>query len=301
LHFEVETGHLPESMQERTELREISAKQQKCEREESSLSASELQLERLQFEDFLPPVTSQSMRISHKVVKDALPAVQKSYSEYEIRPIKMVKPNQPDVLCIPKDDKSAQYQLIGAGAWWAYSFGHSDEMPKNDVPNISINALPWGLDFAINAELRTSQQVMRDRIATAPNRFDQLVTEHGNLQLQTWLKFEFQPRLYYWVLLPKFPSKTWTSQSLLTIYERSTMNFDSLRMHWTSWIKEHSGNLTAAQFNHLDSRSKHLNLAMRLVSSFERENEVWRLPYSEQILRFESEYGKLKPLVEFFQ
>jgi hypothetical protein len=42
-------------------------------------------------------------------------------------------------------------------------------MPKHDVPNISVNALPWGLDFAVNAELHTSQQVMRDRIASHLN------------------------------------------------------------------------------------------------------------------------------------
>lgn len=297
----VEVKHPPESRQERTELREGSVKQQQRQRKESPLSLDELNLERLQFEDFLPPVTPRSMRISHKVLRDALPAVQKSYSEYEIRPIKMVKPNQPEVLCIPIDHEGSQYQFIGAGVWWAYRFGHSDEMAKNDVPNISVNALPWGLDFAINAEVRASQQVMRDRIESAPNRFDRLVSDHGNLQMQTWLKFEFQPQLYYWILLPQLSSGTWDGHDLLTTYDRSCVNFDSLRTHWTSWIKEQNGSLTKNQIDHLDRTNKNLNLAMRIVSSFERENEVWDLPYQEQIVRFESEYCKLKPLVEFFQ
>lgn len=297
----VEVPRLPESAQERIKLQEISAKQQKGKRVELSREVRPLNLEQLRFEDLLPPVNARSMQISHKLLTDALPSVQKSYSEYEIRPIKMVKPNQPDVLCVPVDGIDSQRRLIGAGAWWAYSFGHSDQMPKNDVPNISVWALSWGLDFAINAELRTSQKVMRDRVSTAPQRFDQLVAEHGNLRLQAWLKFEFQPRLYYWVLLPQLPAGTWTSHDLLNLYHRSEVNFETLRMDWISWIKKHSEKLTAAQISHLDGMSRNLNLALRLVYSFEKDNEVWSLPYQEQELRFESEYLKLKPLIEFFQ
>jgi len=296
----VEVEHPPESKHEQIELRENSEKQQKRERATPALSIDPLQLEQLQFEDLLPPTSSRSMQISHKLLIDALPAIQKIYSEYEIRPIKMVKPNQPDILCTPTDTAS-QYQLIGAGAWWAYSFGHSDEMAKNDVPNISVNALPWGIDFAINAELRTSQQVMLDRISAGHNRFDQSISEHGKMRLQAWLKFEFQPRLYYWVLLPQLPPGTWTGQSLLNLYQQSDTNYHALRIYWIAWIKEHSEHLTAAQRSHLDNKSKNLNLALRLVYSFERNNDVWGLPYLEQKARFDGEYRKLKPLIEFFQ
>jgi hypothetical protein len=297
----VEVLRPPESTQERIKLQEISARQQKGKRLELAREVRPLNLEQLRFEDLLPPVNARSMQISHKLLTDALPFVQKSYSEYEIRPIKMVKPNQPDVLCVPADRTGSEHKLTGAGAWWAYSFGHSDEMPKNDVPNISVNALPWGLDFAVNAELLTSQKVMRDRIATAPQRFDQLVAEHGNLRGQAWLKFEFQPRLYYWVLLPQLPVGTLTGQDLLNLYHCSEVNFQSLRTVWIDWIKKHSQKLTAAQIGHLDGMSRNLNLALRLVYSFEKDNEVWSLPYQEQELRFESEYLKLKPLIEFFQ
>jgi hypothetical protein len=297
----VEVQRLPESAQERAKLRKTSAKQLKGTRIELSQKVSTLNIEQLMFEDLLPPVNVRSMQISHKLLTDALPSVQNSYSEYEIRPIKMVKPNQPDVLCVPETDLDSDYKLIGAGAWWAYSFGHSDQMPKNDVPNISVWALSWGLDFAINAELRTSQKVMQDRIAAAPKRFDHLVAEHGNLRAQAWLKFEFQPRLYYWVLLPQLPAGTWTGQDILDLYRQSETDFGKLRMKWVAWIKQHSGKLTAAQTSHLDGKSRNLNLALRLVYSFEKNNEVWGLPYREQELRFESEYLKLKPLIEFFQ
>jgi hypothetical protein len=297
----VEVKCPPTSAQERLTLQEVLAKQQKKQGPESPEAVLPLHLEQLKFEDLLPPVTAQSMQISRSLLEDSLPGVQKHFSEFELRPVKMVKPNQPDVLCIPTGADGAQYRLVGAGAWWAYSFGHSDSMPKNDVPNISVNALPWGLVFALNAELQTSQKVMRDRIATAPRRFDQLVAEHGLLRLQAWLKFEFQPRLYYWILLPEFQPRYWGSSDLLNLYQQSVSNFPSLRTRWVARIKEMSGRLSAAQIAHLDSTNKNLNLALRLVYSFEKSNDIWTMPYDQQRLRFDSEYQKLKPLIQFFQ
>ncbi len=297
----VEVQHPPTSTHERAELWATSARQQKREELASASASLPIRIEQLTFGDLLPPVTARSMRISQDLLKDALPGIQRYYSEYELRPIKMVKPNQPDVLCIPTVENGSEYQLVGAGAWWAYSFGHSEEMPKNDIPNISVNALPWGLDFAINAELRTSQQVMRDRVATATRHFDHLVAEHSRLRLQAWLKFEFQPRLYYWVLLPEFAPCTWKGSDLLNLYKQSESNFPSLRAQWTTWIKETSRSLTAAQVSHMDATNRNLNLALRLVSTFEKNDEVWGLPYQGQKGRFDNEYRKLKPLIDFFQ
>jgi len=297
----VEVQHPPASTHERAELRAVSVKQQKSEELASVPASIPALVDQLTFEDLRPPVTARSMRISHDLLKDSLPVVQKHYSDYELRPIKMVKPNQPDVLCTPTGESGSGYQLVGAGAWWAYSFGHSEEMPKNDVPNISVNSLPWGLDFAVNAELRTSQQVMHGRVATATQHFDHLVAGHGCLRLQAWLKFEFQPRLYYWVLLPELAPGTWAGVDLLNLYTQSESNFSSLRAQWTRWIKETSGSLTAAQASHMDAANRNLNLAMRLVSTFGKDHEVWGLPYQEQMGRFDSEYRELKPLIDFFQ
>jgi hypothetical protein len=44
-----------------------------------------------------------------------------------------------------------------------------------------------------------------------------------------------------------------------------------------------------------------LNLALRLVHSFEKEDTLWSLPYGEQKDCFGAEYSKLKPLIDFFQ
>ncbi len=73
------------------------------------------------------------------------------------------------------------------GAWWAYAFGKSEETAKNDAPNISVCGMKWTLDVIVNAELRTSQAVMRRRIAMAPSKFDHLVKSHGQLEFQAWL------------------------------------------------------------------------------------------------------------------
>jgi len=297
----VEVQCPPRSALERLALREVVAKQQKKQRPETAGAVRPQHLEQLRFEDLLPPVSARSMQISWSLLEDSLPAVQKDFSEFELRPVKMVKPNQPDVLCIPTGGDESQYKLVGAGAWWAYSFGHSDSMPKNDVPNISVNALPWGLDFAVNAELQTSQKVMRNRIATSPRRFDQLVAEHGLLRLQAWIKFEFQPRLYYWVLLPELQPGSWAGNDLLKLYQQCLSDFPSLRTQWVAWIKEMCGSLSAAQIAHLQSQNRNLNLAMRLVYSCEKSNDVWTLPYQKQIGRFDSEYRKLKPLIQFMQ
>jgi hypothetical protein len=190
---------------------------------------------------------------------------------------------------------------VNGGAWWAFSFGQSEHMPKNDVPNISVNALPWGLDFAINAELLPSQRVMRSRIESFPERFDRLVAEHGDLQFQAWLKIEHQPRIYHWILLPTLAPGTWHGQDILDLYRRSEVGFFDLRAHWLGWIKEHRPELTPGQLTHIERSNRNLNLALRLVRSFRKEADLWSHPRGEQQLQFQAEYAKLKPLIDFFQ
>jgi hypothetical protein len=211
----------------------------------------------------------------------------------------MLAPNQFDVLCLPEADSLSRF--FHGGVWWAFSFGHSEEMPKNDVPNISVNALPWGLDFAINAELRTSQQVMRQRIESSPDGFDRLVLEHGGLELQAWLKFEHQPRFYHWILIEKRPQGTWRGRDLLDLYRRSEINFPELRAHWLGWIKDERAELSLGQTGHLERSNRKLNLALRLVRTFQKEDPLWDRPYNEQQAQFQAEYRNLKPLIEFFQ
>lgn len=295
----VEVQHRPESIQERAELVTSAAVSQERDRAESISQTTLPSVAHIRLEDLCPPVTLASVQLSHLLLRDGLPQVQRDFSEFEVVPVKMLVPNQFDVLCLPEADSLSRFSP--GGVWWAFSFGHSEEMPKNDVPNISINALPWGLDLAINAELRTSQKVMRERIEQAPDEFDRIVREHGGLQLQAWLKFEHQPRFYHWILLEKRLQGTWRGRDLLDLYRRLEINFSEIRAYWLGWIKDQRAELSQGQTRHLERSNRRLNLALRLVCSFQNDDSLWNRSYNEQQAQFHAEYRKLKPLIEFFQ
>jgi Endonuclease NucS len=232
---------------------------------------------RIRFEDLAPPVTQESMAPSHQILRDGLLDVERAYSaEYEIVPIQMVHPRHPDVLFFSATESTPNPVSIGVGAWWAYALGHSEEMQKNDVPNISVNALPWGLDFAVNAELRTSQKVMRDRIASQPERFNRVVAEHGALRFQAWLKIEFQPRIYHWIVLSREDAGSWRGSDIIERHRLLESAFLNVRDHWIAQVKVHRPELTSKQISHMESTNKNLNLALRLVDCVAKDDEIWR-------------------------
>ena len=149
----------------------------------------------------------------------AFPSLKRCFPEYEVRPVRMTSPHSHDIFCFPEKAEGARF--IRGGAWWAYRFGHCDEMPKNDVPNVSMAALPWGLDFAINAELRHLTGSDGQKIEESLERFNGLVREHGGLEWQAWLKLEHQPRFYHWVEVRHSPPGTWDGRDLLELYRQS--------------------------------------------------------------------------------
>jgi hypothetical protein len=255
---------------------------------------------RISFEELAPPTTSLSMKLSQVLLRDGLLNIERSYPEYEVLPVRMKSGYSPDVFCFPGTAESENHFVHG-DAWWAYSFGHSEEMPKNDVPNISICAQPWGLDFAVNAELQTSQNVMKLKIARSCSGFDELLKSHRNLQLQAWLKIEHQPRFYHWVLLDRLPYGSWNGQKLLDIYAGAEAGYEALRDRWIRWIEGHRPELSPGQMRHMNRTNRSLNLALRLVHSFEEDDEVWVRTYTQQQERFGVEYGRMKSLIDFFQ
>jgi hypothetical protein len=87
----------------------------------------------------------------------------------------------------------------------------------------------------------------------------------------------------------------------LDLYRRSEINFPELRAHWLGWIKDERAELSPGQTGHLERSNRKLNLALRLVRSFQKEDPLWDRPYDEQQAQFQAEYRKLKPLIEFFQ
>ena len=295
----VEVPHQQASVQDQAVLVSNAVDQKRREPPLPNRAAILSSLDQIRCEDILPPVTAASFAISHLLLRDGLPFIEKAFSEYEVRPVPMTSPHSHDIFCFP--EKGEDSRFVRGGAWWAYRFGHCDEMPKNDVPNISVAALPWGLDFAINAELRTSQEVMRRKIEESPERFDGLVREHGMLEWQAWLKLEHQPRFYHWVAIRRSPAGTWGGRDLLGLYRQSELNFSELRLQWLTWIKERRTELTPRQMEHMERSNRQLNLALRLVHSFQQDDPLWSRPYAEQKIGFQDQYRRLKPFIDFFR
>ncbi|HWE86425.1 MAG TPA: endonuclease NucS domain-containing protein [Terracidiphilus sp.] len=256
----------------------------------------------VRYEQLVSGVTKESLAISHRLLKDSLPGMRNAFTGFEILPIKMLRADSPDVICdsIPADLSSAE-KFSRGGVWWAYGFGKTEQMPKNNVPNISAVAMPWCFDLAINAELRPSQAVMRKRIAAEPSRFDRIVSEHGMLQFQAILKLEHQPRFYHWFPLVRQTAGTWCAKSFLATIDGISSQQRSLNDSWMSFVETHRPEMSSAQKIHMRRRNQGMNLALRIVRPFQESDVFWSLPYSEQCSFFVSECDRLKPLIDFLR
>jgi hypothetical protein len=262
------------------------------------LAADMFVVKQLSFAPLLPPCSQDALRISHKLLLDSLSEVQREFSQFEIRPVRMMNAKPADILCLQSDSGSTEY--MRPGVWWAFAFGKSEHMPKNDRPNISVNAYPWGLDFAINAELRTSQRALLDCVSRAASRFDELVKEHDGLELQLWMKLEHQPRFYHWVLLEQHPVGEWNSRTLMEREAALQKEYMALKEKWLYEIFTNQKSLSEGQRRHMGRRNQELNLAIRLVRTFRREDKMWNMDYEQQLEAFNACYCSLLPLVEFF-
>ena len=294
----VEIEHPPLTEARSFELKKI-VSQAKRQEQKVYVDVDTVAPHQIRFEELVPPASASSMRLSHVLLRDGLLDIERAYSEYEVLPVKMKSSYSPDVFCFPAGTESDP-RFIHGGAWWAYSFGHSETMPKNDVPNISVSAQPWGLDFAINAELQTSQNVMRSNIGRSRSEFDKLL-KPSHLQLQTWLKIEHQPRFYHWILLDKLQHGAWNGEKLLELYAGAEAAYQQLRSRWISWIEMKRPELSAGQLLHMKRTNRKVNLALRLAYSFEEHDAIWTQNYTDQQAQFVLAYIRMKPLIEFFQ
>jgi hypothetical protein len=256
-------------------------------------------LEQVHLEDLQPPCTKSSISIARKLLLDAIPKVQATFSGYEVKPVAMGS-SQHNVICLPSGITSVPCAFMQDSAWWAFAFGKSEQLAKNDTPNISAIAYPWGLDFDINAELLTSQRAMLATIRRDSKKFDMLVGEHGRLAFQTWLKLEHQPRIYHWIPMIFKRIGEWNARDLLATYEDLQYRYTTIRQEWLTTICTHQERLSGSQAAHMQKNNTQMNLAIRLVRTFEATDPVWTQPYSDQRLVFEHEYVRLKPLIEFF-
>lgn len=297
----VEIPDVPKSEAEASRLRKDATVHRKNEQAEAELSSGLPEITSIRSEDLTPPVTRLSLAISHRILRDSLPGIRQSFSEYDVLPIKMLRAHSPDVICTNfPATLDCTPRFTQGGAWWAYAFGHSEDMPKNDVPNISAFGMPWGFDLAVNAELRTSQAVMRQRISAAPREFDQLIDAHGALQFQALLKLEHQPRFYHWIPVSVHDAGEWNSSTVLDFCRQYEQEYPAVRSAWINSICYGRADLSGAQATRMRDRNKQPNVALRLVRPFGERDCFWTLKWPEQYKAFVSECARLKPLIDFF-
>jgi hypothetical protein len=255
----------------------------------------------ISYSELSQPATPLALAMTHRVLRDSLESVRRAFSGYETVPIRMVHPNSPDQIAWPAPVTLDQTpRFLRGGAWWAYAFGQSDTMPKNDVPNISIASMPGSLDLTVNSELQTSQRVLISQITKSPAELDRLLQAHGGLDFQACLKLEHQPRFYHWIPISVASAGTWDARHLLSHYKGLEVNFKELREKWITWLKKHRPDLTSGQSSHLEKSNRSLNVALRLVRPFGSGDPLWKLDYTDQVRMVEKEIIRLKPFIDFF-
>lgn len=255
----------------------------------------------LEFSELSQQATPLALAMAHRVLRDSLEVVSITFRGYETVPIRMIQASSPDQIAWPAPMTLEQTPtFLRGGAWWAYAFGQSETMPKNDVPNISVASMPGSLDLTVNSELQTSQRVMISKISKSPAEFDRLLHAHGGLEFQAWLKLEHQPRFYHWIPVCKESAGTWKSDRLLSLYRTFERDFQERRESWITWVKQHRPELTSGQSSHMEKTNRSLNIALRLVRPFGKADALWNLGYKDQLKVVEGEIARLKPFIDFF-
>ena len=253
-------------------------------------------------EDILGPVTQKSMHFARYMLKKSLEPIRESFNnEYDIMPFRIKKSSSADFhLDYYPERKYETSECTRGRTWWAYRFGFSENMPKNDVPNVSIIANTTGLDVTINAELLPSQKVMCRKIKESTVQFDRLLADHGQLWLKTYLKYEHQPRAYHWILAEYMSPGEFDGASILGLRVKHEKAFWEERELCIRRIRAENKELTEAMSQHLENHTKQLNLAVRLVESFHKDATFWSLPFKNKVDKIVASVQRMKPLVDFF-
>lgn len=264
---------------------------------EAALKAGESIL----FEDIACSVTPKGMAFASRMLTESLEPIRGVFDEYDVIPFGITRSSSQDYDL--EYDPSRNYgsgEFSRGGIWWAYRFGFSEEMPKNDVPNISIIANTTGLDVVINAELQTSQKVMLDRIRANASEFNRLLASHGRLRLKTYLKYEHQPRFYHWILADMELPGEFNGETILGIRQKHEKAFNEEREKWLKFIISENKELSEFQIKQLEVRNTGLNLAIRLVESFYGNSEFWSLQSEKQVSEIVNAVNRQKALIDFF-
>jgi hypothetical protein len=256
---------------------------------------------RVSYEDITDPTSRKGMAFAHQMLRDSLEPVRKSFGEYDVVPFSVARPTSLDfdMEYDPARNHGIK-EFTRGGIWWAYRFGFSEDLPPNDVPNISIIVNTTGLDVTLNAELQPSQKIMVGRIREFTSEFDRLLADHGRLWLKTYLKLEHQPRFYHWILADLMEPGEFDGAAILRLRLEHENRFEEERERWIRNIIAENKELTKALIHHLETRNKRLNLAIRLVEPFQKKAAFWSLPIGAQVTEIVGAVQRLKPLLDFF-
>ncbi len=257
--------------------------------------------ESFSFTDVAGPVTLKSMAFAQRMLRDSLEPVRKSFTEYDVVPFRIRGPFSPDYhLELDPGRTTCAGRVTHGGTWWAYRFGFSEDLPKNDVANISIIADTQGLDVAVNAELLPSQKVLLSRIGEDLQEFDSLLADHGGLWLKTYLKYEHQPRFYHWILADLRSPMGFDGEAIVRLRRNHEEAFVKERERWIREIIAGNKELTKEQARHMQARNTQLNLAIRLVQPFRKDAALWSLSAEKQLAEIVAAIRRMKPLIDFF-
>ncbi|MBW4057044.1 MAG: hypothetical protein HIU83_16955 [Proteobacteria bacterium] len=257
--------------------------------------------ESVSFEDIAPPVNPKGMAFARRMLTESLEPIREIFNEYDIFPFGITRTHSFDIDL--EHDPIRKYGVVEfthGGIWWAYRFGFSENMPKNDVPNISIIANTTGLDVTINAELQRSQKVLFKRIQANLAEFNRLLDNHGGLWLKTYLKYEHQPQSYHWILSDMMSPGEFDGDEIIKIRHKHEKVFNEERELWIQKIISGNIEITEAKKNHLEKQNKRLNLAIRLVEPFQIDSDIWTLKPEKQVNEIVGAVQRLKPLIDFF-
>lgn len=297
----VEIPEVPITQEEIVRIGKETRKSGKRVTERAEVEASLEPGESMTFEEIACPANPRGLPIAIRVQTESLQRISEVFPKYEIRPFGITRAGTHDFHF--EHEPAGNYgspEFTRGGVWWAYRIGYSRSMDKNDVPNISIIANTTGLDVCINAELLRSQEVMLNQINAQMAEFDQLLAEHGRIWLKTYLKYEHQPRFYHWILAERKCPGEFNGASMLDFRRTHEIAFDKERRRWLACIALGNKELSESQKQHLETKNGRLNLAMRLVETFDRRSSLWSLGFDEQVTEIVGAIRRLEPLIGFF-
>jgi len=253
------------------------------------------------FEDVAGPACPKGFVFAHRMLRESLEPIRKSFNNFDVVPFSITRPYSFDFdLEFDSARDHGTREFTRGGVWWAYRFGFSEDLPPNDVPNISVIANTTGLDVTLNAELQPSQKVLLNRIRESTSEFDRLLASHGKLWLKTHLKFEHQPRFYHWILADLMSPGEFGGATILRLRREHEKSFAEEREHWIYNIKEMNKELTKPLIQHLEARNKRLNMAVRLVESFPKNSAFWSLAFEQKVREIVASVQRMRALLKFF-